>query len=123
MAGSGSNGATEPSERTTLLSKDAIKPIDSSLSDSINPEGNANGNGYGGTGDAPKSGVADSIMDEENGEVGEAVNPLFEGNDFMAKKMHLLFPAVAIGVSISFIWLGTVERQGSDCSDCEGRVR
>jgi len=95
MAGSGSNGATDPSERTTLLSKDAIKPIDSSLSDSINPNDTANRNGYGGTGDAPKSGVTDGSVDEENGEVEEAVNPL--------KKMHLLFPAVAIGVSFSFI--------------------
>jgi hypothetical protein len=105
MTGSGSNGVTEPSERTTLLSKDAIKPIDSSLSDSIIRDENANRNGYGRTGIAPKSGVTGSIMDEENGEVEEA-NPLFEGDAEMTKKMHLLFPAVAIGVSFSFLLVG-----------------
>ena len=101
MAGSPANGTTEPSERTTLLSKDTINPIDSSLSDSINPDGSANGNGHGGVGDSSKSGRngGGSIVDQERGEIEEAINPLF------AKKMHLLFPAVAIGVSSSFISL------------------
>jgi hypothetical protein len=103
MAGSGSNGTTEPSESTTLLGKDAIKPIDPSLSE----DGNANGNGYGGIGDSSKSGgsIVDEEVDAEHGEVEQADNPLFEGNAEMAKKMHLLFPAVAIGVSSSFISL------------------
>lgn len=38
------------------------------------------------------------VVDEEAGEVEEA-NPLFEGNPEMAAKMHLLLPAVGIGVS------------------------
>jgi hypothetical protein len=110
MAGSGSNGATEPSERTSLLSKDTIKPIEPSLSDSINPDGNSDGNGYGGVGDASKSGGSGGsiVEDEENGEVEEAV---FEGNAEMAKKMYLLFPAVAIGVSSSFVLVENRERQ------------
>jgi hypothetical protein len=100
MAGSPSTGITEPSERTRLLSKDTINPIDSSLSDSINPDGSANGNGYGVVGDSSKSGGSGggSIVDQERGEIEEAANP-WE----MAKKMHLLFPAVAIGVSSPFI--------------------
>lgn len=101
MAGSGSNGITEPpSERTSLLSKDAINPSEPSL----RQDGNANGNGHGGVGDSSKGGGNDdSVIDEENGEIEGAANPLFEGNAEMAKKMHLLFPAVAIGVSSSLI--------------------
>jgi hypothetical protein len=105
MAGSPSNSTTEPSERTTLLSKDTINPTDSPLSDSINPDENANGNGYGGVRGSSKSGGSGggSIVDQERGEIEEAT--LFEGNAEMAKKMHLLFPAVAIGVSSSFIFV------------------
>lgn len=109
MAGSPSNGTTEPSERTSLLSKDAIKPIEPSLSEG----GNANGNGYGGIGDSSKSGgsIVDEEVDAENGEVEQTENPMFEGNSEMARKMHLLFPAVAIGVSSSLILIERRERQ------------
>ena len=84
-----SNGNPEPDERTSLLSKDIPKPIEPSLSDTITPETSVNGNGSISKGDD---------RDEEEGEVEEADNPLFEGNDKVAQKMYLLFPAVSIGV-------------------------
>lgn len=101
-----SNGASEPDERTALLNGDTSKPPD----DAINPAG------YGtADGDASKSGADDGgdvddggdgggdvgdggDADEEAGEVTEE-NPLFEGNEEMRKKLYILCPAVAIGVS------------------------
>jgi hypothetical protein len=117
-----SNSNPEPNERTSLLSKDSPKPIEPSLSDAITPETSVNGNGSASKGDG---------RDEEVGEVEEGENPLFEGNDKVAQKMYLLFPAVSIGVRTRFLifgiegmWrvsmsadksaLGFAERGGSD---------
>lgn len=84
-----SNGNAEPNERTSLLSKDIPKPIEPSLGDSITPETSVNGNG---------STLKNDDRDEEEGQVDEGENPMFEGNPKVATKMHLLFPAVSIGV-------------------------
>lgn len=82
----------EAHERTALLGGN--KPNHPSLSDTIKPSGNGNVDG-----NASKSGVEDGGDVEE--EVGDAreENPLFEGNEEMRKKMYILCPAVAIGVS------------------------
>ncbi len=95
----------EAHERTALLSGNNPKPNHPSLSDTIKPSRNGNVDG-----NASKSGVEDGgDVDEEVGEaVGEEVgdareeNPLFEGNEEMRKKMYILCPAVALGVSFSY---------------------
>lgn len=87
-----SNNASEPTERTSLLSKDIPKQIGPSLSDTITAS-DSNVNGYG---SVFKSGDEDAV-DEETGEVEEQVNPLYEGRPDV--NMGLLFPAVALGVS------------------------
>ena len=105
-----------PSETTSLLSRDITRLGDDLIPDSIDPVRNAkgsNGNGYGGTGTSTdgckgdhKSGDANGSVvdgDEENGEVEQEDNPLFEGQHEMLGKMKLLFPAVAIGVSFALI--------------------
>ncbi len=88
---SASNGTTEPTERTALLSKDKKDVVDPSLAISANGEGNSNGNGS----------YVDEYSDEEARSLEEQENPLFEGQPEMAQRMYLLFPAVSIGVSIS----------------------
>lgn len=40
------------------------------------------------------------IVDEEAPEMGQAPNPLMEGLPEVAAKMHILLPAVGIGVSV-----------------------
>ena len=99
-----SNGPSdEAHERTALLSGN--KPSHPSLSDTIKPSGNGNVNGT-----ASKSGVEDGgDVDEEAGDAtvdGDAreENPLFEGNEEMRKKMYILCPAVAIGVSFLILF-------------------
>jgi hypothetical protein len=91
-----SNGPSdEAHERTALLSGN--KPNHPSLSDTIKPSENGNVDG-----NASKSGVEDGgDVDEEVGDAREE-NPLFEGNEEMRKKLYILFPAVAIGVSFLY---------------------
>jgi hypothetical protein len=85
-----SNDASEPDERTRLLNKDIPKPIDEATSQAV--DGSVDGG-------ASKSRVDnEGVVDEEAGEVA-ADNPLFEGNEEMRKKLYILFPAVAVGVS------------------------
>jgi hypothetical protein len=48
----------------------------------------------------PKKGSSNGGSDVEAGEVDEPKNPLFERNSEMLAKMHFLFPATALGVSI-----------------------
>ncbi len=90
-----SNGTSdEPDERTALLNGNTSKPDDSATSDTIKAIGNWNADG-----EASKSGVDDGDDDaDEACEVTEE-NPLFEGNLEMRKKLYILCPAVAIGVS------------------------
>jgi hypothetical protein len=80
---------SEPDERTSLLPK--VAPIETSLCDSIAPGSSVDGNGNG-------SCSKDDGQDVEEGEAEEDANPLFEGNPEMARKMHVFFPAVVIGV-------------------------
>lgn len=44
-----------------------------------------------------------SIGDEEAPEMGQAPNPLMEGLPEVAAKMHILLPAIGIGVSIRML--------------------
>jgi len=76
-------------ERTSLLHQNT--PIKPSLTDSITPGSRVNENGNG-------SCSKDGDQDVEEGDAEEDANPLFEGNPEMARKMHVFFPAVVIGV-------------------------
>jgi len=88
-----SNGNANPTETTSLLCKDAPRPVDPQLCES-------NGNLAGSRvfADPAKN------VDEEVGEVEEPENPLFTGQPEAAQRMHLLFPAVAIGVGFTGLW-------------------
>lgn len=46
------------------------------------------------------------IGDEEAPEMGQAPNPLMEGLPEVAAKMHILLPAIGIGVSIRMLLSG-----------------
>jgi hypothetical protein len=50
--------------------------------------------------DEPASSEDGRIGDEEAPEMGQAPNPLMEGLPEVAAKMHILLPAVGIGVSM-----------------------
>lgn len=82
------NGAAEPTETSSLLSKSTPK-----LVDVPGPEANGLVVGKGSVGRDVEAGDSGDAENEEN-------SPLFQGNPEMARRMHLLFPAVAIGVSI-----------------------
>ena len=88
MAGETSNGAAEATETTALLKKDTPIPVEA-------PVGEANvdltSNGNAGDGDVEAGNV------EGDGEPQE--NPLFEGQPETRQQLHLLMPALALGVS------------------------
>lgn len=88
------NDTSGPTETTSLLPKNGIAPIEPSLNESILSRTNGN--------DASTSPFT-GATDEENGAVAQPENPLFEGQPEMAQKMYLLFPAVALGVSLAGI--------------------
>jgi hypothetical protein len=97
-------------ERTALLKGSASQPNDPSLSDAIKAAGNENVEA-----EASKSGVDDGgDLDEEAGEVTDD-NSLFEGNDEMRKKLYILSPAVAIGVSLSSHSRSRCNQGGTGC--------
>ncbi len=88
-----SNEHVEPTETSPLLGKD----VSTSLENTSNPLPN-------GTSQALPAGLADGPQrdgaeDEETGEVEEPENQLFEGLPEVAARLHILVPAVAIGVS------------------------
>lgn len=83
-----SNGSREPTETSPLLSKDAVKPVDPALAE---PNALVDSNG------AP-SVPGEGQDDEEAGADETEVNPLFEGNSEMKKRLPLLIPALAIGL-------------------------
>jgi hypothetical protein len=104
-----SNATSEPNERTALLNENTPQPNDPPLSNAIKPAGNGNTEG-----EVPKSGVDNGgNVDEEAVEVTED-NPLFEGNEEMRKKLYILCPAVAIGVSFQLIHSGCAKKVGRD---------
>jgi hypothetical protein len=83
----------EPTETTSLLQNNVPVPVIASLTGPNTSK--LNGNGV----DSPQP---PGGSDEENGEVEQPDNPLFEGQPDVAQKMYLLFPAVALGVSVPF---------------------
>ena len=89
-----SENIEEPSERTSLLTKDAPKAADPSLS----------GNGLS-TGTAAAAALEDTDIESgtiepcDGGENGGEDNPLFEGQS--STRLGLLIPAVAIGILLS----------------------
>ena len=90
-----SNGTSEPDERTALLNGSVSNSVDSSHGDAIKPSVNRSADE-----DGSKRGISDcDEADEEAGDAAEE-NPLFEGNAEMRKKLHLLFPAVVLGVRL-----------------------
>jgi hypothetical protein len=90
-----------PNETTSLLDQrdsqsDSSSIINDTPTATTTPSSLSNGSKSGG-------GSVNGGSDVEAGEVEEPENPLFEGNPEMLAKMHLLFPAIALGVRISFI--------------------
>jgi len=88
-----SNGHAAPTETSPLLSKDVSAGI--GASSILTPNGTVQES------PAKVNGVqTDAAQDEEAGEGEEPVNPLFEGLPEAAARLHILAPAVAIGVSV-----------------------
>lgn len=87
------NGPSEPTEESPLLGKDPSTAASASSialpNDTIreSPAKTANG---------PQT---EDAQAEEVGEGEEPVNPMFEGLPEVAAQLHILIPAVAIGVS------------------------
>lgn len=86
-----SNGAAEPNETTSLLTKDATKPVDPSLSGNGLSNGNAIAEGA-------DTDVENGEVESQDGDGGED-NPLFEGQK--VTRLGLLIPAVAIGILLA----------------------
>jgi hypothetical protein len=84
-----SNGLTEPTETSPLLGDSSIPAPNGTIQEP--PAKAANGM------------QTDGAQDEEAGEGDEPVNPLFEGLPDAAARLHILAPAVAIGVRGSSI--------------------
>lgn len=84
------NGHATPSETSPLLADDVVKPVDS-LPVAAAEYGTANGK------------AVYKSPDEEAAE-DEDVNPLFEGQPEMIKRLYMLVPAVGLGVSGTY-WL------------------
>jgi hypothetical protein len=86
-----STGHAAPSETSPLLANDYRKTSDGKLT--IVPN------------EPIEEPVDDDgrIRDEEAPEMGQAPNPLMEGLPEVAAKMHILLPAVGIGVSIRML--------------------
>ena len=79
------NGRSTPSETSPLLADDVIKPVDSLPGVAVE-YGTANGKAV------YKSPDGEAAEDED-------VNPLFEGQPEMVKRLYMLVPAVGLGVS------------------------
>ena len=92
-----SNGHTEPTETSPLLGKDVSAGI--GASSILAPNGTIQES----PAKAANGVQTDGARDEEAGEGEEPVNPLFEGLPEAAARLHILAPAVAIGVRGSSI--------------------
>jgi len=100
-----SNGTAVPTERSSLLNKD-IKGSAVNISNR-----------------AVDNAGSEASADEEAGSIEDAENenPLFEGNAEMRRNMYLLFPAVSVGVSFSYIFhtppfpFRAIEEGGRSC--------
>jgi hypothetical protein len=90
----------EPTETTSLLRRDGHS--NPSSSGSVTPI--VTGPSSISSAPEPNYGIVGGSGDVEAGELREpAVNPMFEGDPEMLAKMHLLFPALAIGVCDSIL--------------------
>jgi hypothetical protein len=77
-----SRDITEPTERTSLLTKDVTKRSEPAVD--------------------PNGSIVSGSTELENGGVEQPENnPLFEGNSEAIGKLYLFLPAVALGVSWS----------------------
>jgi hypothetical protein len=99
-----SNGHAEPTETSPLLGKDVSAGIGASSIPA------PNGTIQESPAKAVNSVQTDGAQDEEAGEGEEPVNPLFEGLPDAAARLHILAPAVAIGVRGS-----SITGNGGDC--------
>ena len=86
-----SNGHAGPTETSPLLSKDTVVSIDTTA--------NGSPNGVIEVRKVIDGAQTDGAADEEAGEAEELDNPIFEGLPEVAARLHILAPAVAIGVS------------------------
>ena len=95
------DGNTEPTERTSLLRDESSgsKLKYSAPDNGITTSDRSSSNGHG---TVIKNGDNNAI-DEEIGEVEEDNSPLFDGNPDI--NMRLLFPAVALGVRGTVLFL------------------
>jgi len=92
-----SNGHADPTETSPLLGKD----ISAGIGASSTPA--SNGTIQEPPAKAANDAETDGARDEEAGEGEEPANPLFEGLPDAAARLHILTPAVAIGVRESSI--------------------
>src|SRR5277367_6673172 len=112
-----SSGHAEPTETSPLLRKDASAGIGASSIPAPNstiqetPVKAAN------------SVQTDGARDEEAGEGEEPVNPLFEGLPDAAARLHILVPAVAIGVSRKLYYTHRETADPFHRSSCPLRIR
>jgi hypothetical protein len=90
-----SNAGSEPTETTSLLGRRDSKS--DSLSSITEDQTAVTTPGSVSHGSKSDRGSVEG-NDVEASEGDEPVNPLFEGNPEMLAKMHLLFPAIALGV-------------------------
>ena len=89
------NVQVEPSETSPLLAKDISTPASASASTDTPFNGTVKGSVPETINGAPIDGVTD---EEAVGEAEEPHNPMFEGMPEVAARLHILAPAVAIGV-------------------------
>lgn len=90
-----SKGQVEPTETSPLLAKDVAIPVSASTSTDISPHGILKDPPAESINGAPTDGGPD---EEAAGDAGEPHNPIFEGMPEVAARLHILAPAVAIGV-------------------------
>lgn len=92
------NGSTEPTESTSFLKDDAKKSIIGNGNGIVSGTGSKSGD------EDPETGSVENADAEEN--------PLFEGNEEMRRRMMWIFPATSIGVSSSFVSVGSFYQFG-----------
>jgi hypothetical protein len=86
-----SNGQVEPTETSPLLAKDVATPASASAPTDISSHGVIK--------DSTTAPINGAPTDEEAaGDADEPHNPIFEGMPEVAARLHILTPAVAIGV-------------------------
>src|ERR1700722_15439168 len=87
------NGHSGPTETSPLLSKDI------STSSENSPDPLPDGTSQTSSTRLANGAQTDGAGDDETGEIEESGNPIFEGLPEVVARLHILVPAVAIGVS------------------------